>query len=519
MTENFWAMSMSTITPVASKTITRLPLLDNGKWVASTSDRFGEVFNPSRGEVIAEVPFCTAEEVDHAVRSAAGALDNWAAVPVVERVRVLFKFRELCLGRFEDLARAVTREHGKTLAEARASVQRGIEVIEFACGMPSLIMGTSLANIARNVDSETTRHPVGVCVGITPFNFPFMVPLWMFPVAIACGNTFVLKPSERVPMSANLLGEMLLEAGLPPGVFNIVHGDKVAVDALLTHPLVRAVSFVGSTTVAQHVYETATRHGKRVQSAGGAKNYLLIMPDADLDQAAAAIQASAFGCAGERCMAGSVAVPVGPIAQDLVDRLVDIGQKMKTGPTDGKENPDMGPLITRQHQQRVAGYLDIAAGEGAKVALDGRHVAATRSNGFFVGPSIVDSVQPNMRLAKEEIFGPVLSVLRVAHVDQAIEIAKACPYGNGASIFTSSGWAARKFKMHFNAGMIGINIGVPAPMAWFPFTGWNKSFFGDLHIQGMESVHFYTQQKTVMTRWFESASDSHHDPVWRSSKS
>jgi malonate-semialdehyde dehydrogenase (acetylating)/methylmalonate-semialdehyde dehydrogenase len=468
--------------------------------------------------VIAEVPFCTAEEVDRVVRSAEGALKDWSAVPVVERVRVLFKFRQICLDRFEEIAKLVTREHGKTLAEAKASVSRGIEVVEFACGIPSLIMGSTLPNIARNVDSETSRHPVGVCVGITPFNFPFMVPLWMFPVAIACGNTFVLKPSERVPITSNLLGEILIEAGLPAGVFNIVHGDKPCVDALLTHPLVKAISFVGSTAVAQYVYETGTRHGKRVQSAGGAKNYLIVMPDADLKQAASAVQASAFGCAGERCMAGSIAVPVGDVAQGLVDQLTEIGSRMKTGPTDGADAPDMGPVITRQHQQRVTGYLDIATNEGGKVALDGRKISAAKSDGFFVGPSIVDFVKPEMKLATDEIFGPVLSVLRVKTVEEAMEAAKDCPYGNGASIFTSNGWAARQFKMNFNAGMIGINIGVPAPMAWFPFTGWNKSFFGDLHIQGMESVYFYTQQKTIMTRWFESAIESHHDPVWRSAK-
>jgi malonate-semialdehyde dehydrogenase (acetylating)/methylmalonate-semialdehyde dehydrogenase len=501
-----------------STNVPTLPNLIGGKWVKSAAKRLGAVYNPSTGEAIAQVPFCSEDEVDKAVRAAAEALPAWSAIPVVERVRVLFKFRQICLDKFDQLARCVTQEHGKTLSESRASVQRAIEVVEFACGMPSLIMGTSLANIASNVDSETTRHPVGVCVGITPFNFPLMVPMWMFPISIACGNTFVLKPSERVPLSANLLGELLIEAGLPAGVFNIVHGEKVCVDALLTHLLVRAISFVGSTSVAQHVYETGTKHGKRVQAAGGAKNHLIIMPDADLDQAAAAIQASAFGCAGERCMAGSIAVPVGSVAQALVDRLVKSGQSMKTGPTDGNTPADMGPLITREHQQRVAGYLDVAAGEGAKVALDGRQVPAAKSKGFFVGPSIVDFVKPEMRVAREEIFGPVLSVLRVNHIDEALEIARNCPYGNGASIFTNSGWAARQFKMHFNAGMIGINIGVPAPMAWFPFTGWNKSFFGDLHIQGMESVQFYTQQKTVMTRWFASASDSHHDPVWKSGK-
>lgn len=506
------------MTTTTAPSIQKLAILEGGKWIPSQSERFGEVFNPSTGKVIAQVPFCTAQEVDRVVRTAADALEGWAAVPVVERVRVLFKFRQILLERFEELARCVTREHGKTLVEARASVQRGIEVVEFACGTPNMIMGTSLANIARSVDMETTRHPLGVCAGITPFNFPAMVPMWMFPLAIACGNTFVLKPSERVPLSVNLMGQMLIDAGLPPGVFNIVHGDKVAVDALLTHPLVKAISFVGSTTVAQYVYETGTRHGKRVQSAGGAKNHLIVMPDADLEQAALAVQASAFGCAGERCMAGSVAVPVGEAAGPLVERLARIGQGMKTGPTDTGDSVDMGPLITRQHQQRVAGYLDIAKGEGASIVLDGREVPAARSGGFFVGPSIVDHVAPKMRLAQEEIFGPVLSVIRVDDIDAALAVGRNSPYGNGASIFTKSGWAARQFKQHFNAGMIGINIGVPAPMAWFPFTGWNKSFFGDLHIQGLEAVHFYTQQKTIMTRWFETATESHHDPVWKSTK-
>jgi malonate-semialdehyde dehydrogenase (acetylating) / methylmalonate-semialdehyde dehydrogenase len=377
-------------------------------------------------------------------------------------------------------------------------------------------MGQALPNIARNLDSETTRHPLGVCVGITPFNFPAMVPMWMFPVALACGNTFVLKPSERVPLCSNMLGEMMIAAGCPAGVFNIVHGDKVVVDALLTHPLVRAISFVGSTAIAKYVYETGTKHGKRVQAAGGAKNHILVMPDADLDQAAAALQASAFGCAGERCMAGSLAVPVGKIADPLVERLSEIGRKMRTGPTDtAAEDVDMGPLITRQHQQKVAGYLDVARGEGASVTLDGRQIEAAKGKGFFVGPSVVDHVKPQSRMAREEIFGPVLSVMRVGDIDEALAIGKTCNFGNGASIFTKSGWAARQFKMHFNAGMIGINVGVPAPMAWFPFTGWNDSFFGDLHIQGSESILFYTQGKTVMTRWFQSAEESHHDPVWR----
>jgi malonate-semialdehyde dehydrogenase (acetylating)/methylmalonate-semialdehyde dehydrogenase len=325
-----------------------------------------------------------------------------------------------------------------------------------------------------------------------------------------------LKPSEKVPLSAVRLGELLMESGLPTGVLNIIHGDGECVDALLEHPLIDAVSFVGSTPVARHVYETGTRNGKRVQAAGGAKNHLIIMPDADLDQAARAVQASAFGCAGERCMAGSVALPVGSVADHLVDRLRDLTGRMRVGPTDGGADVDMGPLITRDHLNRVAGYLEAGRAEGAEIAVDGRHTAG--GDGFLIGPSVLDRVEPGMRVAREEIFGPVLSVVRVGNLEEALTVGRNCPYGNGASIFTRDGWAARQFKHKFNAGMIGINVGVPAPMAWFPFTGWNQSFFGDLHIQGVEGVQFYTRQNMTMTRWFESASDSHSDPVWKTGK-
>jgi malonate-semialdehyde dehydrogenase (acetylating)/methylmalonate-semialdehyde dehydrogenase len=488
-----------------------------GRWEVSNSARHGKVYNPSTGQVIAQVPFAAAADVDRAVRAAAAALPAWAQTPVVERAQLMFRFRELLVRHAEELARSVTHEHGKTLSEARASVQRGVEMVEFACGIPSLIPGQVVDNIAAGVDCETVRHPVGVCAGITPFNFPAMVPLWMFPVALTCGNTFVLKPSEKVPVTAVKLGELLLEAGVPQGVFNIVHGDKECVDALLTHPLVAAVSFVGSTAVARHVYETGTRHGKRVQAAGGAKNHLIIMPDADLEQAAKAVQAAAFGCAGERCMAGSVALPVGKVANEFVDKLRGFASAIRVGPTDGGAVVDMGPVITSDHLQRVAGYLDIAKQEGAELALDGRQIDKA-GEGFLIGPSIVDRVTPQMRVAREEIFGPVLSIVRVGDLHEALAIGKDCPYGNGASIFTNSGWAARQFKQHFNAGMIGINVGVPAPMAWFPFTGWNQSFFGDLHIQGIEGVHFYTRQKMTMTRWFASARESHHDPVWKAGK-
>jgi malonate-semialdehyde dehydrogenase (acetylating)/methylmalonate-semialdehyde dehydrogenase len=490
-----------------------VPMLIGGRWEAGRADRFGEVFNPSTGRVIARVPMGTAGDVDRAVGAAARALPDWAETPAVDRARVLFRFRERLADRTDELARLVTREHGKTLAESRASVQRGIEMVEFACGVPSLLMGQTLPNIARDVDCETVRHPVGVCAGITPFNFPAMVPLWMVPVALACGNTFVLKPSEKVPLSAVRLGELLAESGLPDGVLNIVHGDRECVDALLANPGVNAVSFVGSTVVARHVYETGSRNGKRVQAAGGAKNHLIVMPDADLDQAARAVQASAFGCAGERCMAGSLALPVGGIADRLIDRLRDLAGQMRVGPTDGGADVDMGPVISRDHLNRVTGYLDVGRAEGAEIAVDGR--SANKGDGFLIGPSVLDRVEPGMRVAREEIFGPVLSVVRVGDLEEALDVGRRCPYGNGASIFTRSGWAARQFKHRFNAGMIGINVGVPAPMAWFPFTGWNQSFFGDLHIQGVEGVQFYTRQKMTMTRWFESSGDSHHDPVWK----
>jgi malonate-semialdehyde dehydrogenase (acetylating) / methylmalonate-semialdehyde dehydrogenase len=503
----------STETPASAGPV-KIPCLIGGQLETSASGRVGEVFNPSSGRVQALVPLCNADEVDAAVRAAARAFPAWSETPPVERARVMFRFRERLLARLDELAAVVTREHGKTIAESRAEMQRGLEMVEFACGIPSLVMGQTLENLALGVDCETNRHPLGVCAGITPFNFPSMVPLWMFPVAITCGNTFVLKPSEKVPLSAMKLGELLAEAGLPSGVFNIVHGDAVAVDALLTHPLVRAVSFVGSTSVARHVYQTGAAHGKRIQAAGGAKNHLIIMPDADLDQAVKALQASAFGCAGERCMAGSVAVPVGRIADDLVEGLCRAGKAMKVGPTDRGGEVDMGPLVTGAHRDRVAGYLDVARSEGAEVALDGRAFALPDA-GFLLGPSVIDRVAPAMRLAREEVFGPVLSVVRTADLDQALNLGRQCEYGNGASIFTRSGWAAREFKRHFNAGMIGINVGVPAPMAWFPFTGWNKSFFGDLHVQGTEGVQFYSQQKLTMTRWFRDSSDSPADPIWK----
>ncbi len=479
------------------------------------SDRWTEVYNPSNGQVIARTPLATADETATVVEAAAAAFPAWRETPVIDRARVMFRYRALLDEHFEELAAIVTREHGKTLAESRAEVNRGIEMVEFAAGIPSLMMGESLPNIARGVDAETARHPVGVCVGITPYNFPNMVPLWMFPVAIVCGNTFVLKPSEKVPLSAVRMIELLLEAGLPPGVMNLVHGDKECVDALLAHPEVAAISFVGSTPIAKSIYEAGTANGKRVQSAGGAKNHLIIMPDADMDSTVQALAASAYGCAGQRCMAGSLAVAVGGAGDPVVESLIEFATNLRVGPSDGDEQIDMGPVIRDDHRQRVAQYIDIAAEEGATIALDGRREFA--GDGFLVGPSVVDHVTPEMRVVKEEIFGPVLSVARVDSLDDALAIGDGCEYGNGAVIFTRSGHAARHFKQHFNAGMIGINVGVPAPMAWFPFTGWNHSFFGDLHMQGTEGIHFYTRQKVTLTRWPQEG-ESHLDPVWKSGK-
>ncbi|MBB6428989.1 CoA-acylating methylmalonate-semialdehyde dehydrogenase [Algisphaera agarilytica] len=490
-----------------------VPVLIAGRWETLAADRHTSVFNPSTGHAIAQTPLGDTGLVDRAVAAAKAALPAWSETPAVERARVMFAYRQLVETHFDELAALVTREHGKTLAEARAEVQRGLEMVEFATSVPTMLMGQTFPQIANSVDGETNRHPVGVCVGITPYNFPNMVPLWMYPIAIACGNTFVLKPSEKVPLSAVRLAELLVEAGLPEGVFNLVHGDKAVVDALITHDDVNAISFVGSTAIAKYVYETGCAHGKRVQAAGGAKNHLIIMPDADLDQSVKALAASAYGCAGQRCMAGSVALAVGSVGDALVENLVDYAGSINAAPSDGNETAGMGPVISAEHKDRVASAIATAETEGADVALDGRGVESGDS--FLLGPSVIDRVTTDMSAWKNEIFGPVLSVVRADTLDDALAIGKACPYGNGASIFTRSGYAARQFKRHFNAGMIGINVGVPAPMAWLPFTGWNQSFFGDLHIQGTEGVHFYTRQKMTLTRWFESAEESHADPVWK----
>lgn len=501
-------------------TTTTCKCLIGGEWIEAKTDRFAEVWNPSTGEVIARTPLCDAEVVNRAVEAAQAAFPAWRETPVTDRARIMFRFRELLAQNAEEVAQICTREHGKTLAESRASVQRGVEMIEFACGLPSLLMGDSIKNIAPGVDCETIRYPLGVVAGVAPFNFPAMVPLWMYPIALTCGNCFVLKPSERVPLSSIRIAELLLEAGLPEGVFSLVHGDKTCVDALLVHPDVKAISLVGSTPVARYIYETGTANGKRVQAAGGAKNHMVIMPDAELKPTVRGMLHSAFGCAGERCMAGSLAVPVGDVADELVERFCAEVAKIKVGRTDlPNATADMGPVITRKHLDSVRGYIDTAEREGAQIVLDGRKVqVADAPEGFFVGPTIIDHVTPEMTVAREEIFGPVLPIVRVKTLQDAVELSHRCQYANGGVIFTNSGPAARIFKHEFNAGMIGVNIGVPAPMAWFPFTGWKGSFFGDLHIQAKEGMLFYTQQRMIMTRWFEPTTVDMHDPIWRPGK-
>lgn len=483
--------------------MTPCPASIGGEWQSFDGLPTSPVYNPSTGEVIAECPLGGAAEVQAAVEAAAAAFPAWRETPPVERARIFFRYRQLIEDNFDQLCQTLSREHGKTLAEARGDVYRGLENVEYACGAPTLLMGDSLENLARGVDCETHLQPLGVCTGITPFNFPAMVPLWMFPLALVCGNTFVLKPSEKVPLTAILLVELLEKAGLPKGVMNLVHGGRESVDALLTHPLVRAISFVGSTPIAKFIYETGIRHGKRVQANGGAKNYIVVMPDADMERTVEALSTAAFGCAGERCMAGSTALTVGAAAEHLLPSLVEAARAIKVGPTDRPAQPDMGPLITAQHRDRVLSLVASGEKEGARVICDGRGIKVPEApNGFYVGATIVDQVAAGMTLAREEVFGPVLNVMRMEDLDQAIAQANASAFGNGAAIFTNSGAAAREFKHRVKAGMVGVNVGVPATMAMFPFTGWDASFFGDLHIQGREAVQFYTQQKVVTTRWF-----------------
>jgi len=481
-------------------TISFVSFYVNGSWERPEGRTSGSVTNPATGTLLAELPYADESDVDNAVRGAHAAFLKWRDVPVVDRVQVLYRFKALLEKHAAELAAILTRENGKTAADAKGEVHRAVQMVEVACGMPSLMMGDALNDVAAGIDCKTIRQPLGVCAGITPFNFPAMVPMWMYPFAIACGNTFVLKPSEKVPLTPTRVIGLLHDAGLPPGVLNLIHGGKGAVDALLHHPLVKAVSFVGSTPVARHVYTTAAAQGKRVQALGGAKNHLIVMPDADMPKTVDAIIGSAFGGAGERCLAGSVLVPVGEAAGPLLDLLVQRTRALAVG--DGsQQGVEMGPLVSSDHCQRVEGYIQKGVAEGATPLVDGRERKAA-GNGYFLGPTIFDHVTPEMTIGRDEIFGPVLSVMRVNTLEDAIQLVNRSPYGNATAIFTSSGKAAREYSSRCEVGMVGVNVGVAAPMAFFPFAGWKHSFFGDLHAHGKDAVAFYTEQKVIMSRWF-----------------
>ncbi len=478
--------------------VAKVPTLIGGEYVEPRSDVLEDVPDPATGETIAVLPHATPDQIQQAVAAAKAALPGWANTPVPERAQLMFRFKALLEEHIEELSELVTRENGKTLAEARGEVQRGIEVVDFACSAPTILQGGTLDQIANGIDEELVRSPVGVVAAIAPFNFPFMVPMWMIPMAIVCGNTFVLKPSPRTPLSSIKIAEMLTKAGLPDGVFNIVQGGKEAVDALLEHPDVAAISFVGSAAVARYIYATAAANGKRVQALGGAKNHIVIMNDADLELAIPAITQSAFGNAGQRCLAGSVAVGVGSIADEMVKQLNDEAEKIAVGPGMDPKTL-MGPVIRDQRREELLGYIDGASKAGAKLVTDGRGVGPEQ--GYFMGATIFDNVTPDMQIWKDELFGPILSVTRVSDIDDAIKLVNSSEYANTAAVFTASGKNARAFRREVHAGMIGINVGTPAPMAFFPFGGHKQSFFGDLHATGMDSVYFYTTTKVVVSRW------------------
>ena len=473
----------------------------DGKAYEKAAERHGDVFNPATGEVQAKVAFATPSVVDEAVESAWRTSQSWRSVSIAKRTKILFAFRQLVDKHQHELARLLTLEHGKVTGDALGEVNRGLEVIEFACGIADLAKGEYSENVSTEVDSYSIRQPLGVVAGITPFNFPAMVPMWMYPIAIACGNTFVLKPSERDPSAAMFCAQLLADAGLPPGVFNVVHGDKVAVDRILEHPKIAAVSFVGSTPIAQYIYETGTRHGKRVQALGGAKNHMIVLPDADMELAADAAVSAGYGSAGERCMAISVVVAVANAGDKLVPLMKERIAKLKVG--DGlADGSEMGPLINKAHRDKVAGYVDAGVKEGATLVSDGRTLkVAGREQGFFLGPCLFDNVTPAMSIYKDEIFGPVLSMTRVATYDEAIKLVNGNPYANGVAIFTNDGGAARKFQHEVEVGMVGINVPIPVPMAYYSFGGWKASLFGDHHIYGRDGVHFYTRTKAVTSRW------------------
>jgi malonate-semialdehyde dehydrogenase (acetylating)/methylmalonate-semialdehyde dehydrogenase len=477
-----------------------VPLWINGGPTTSIGARHGEVTCAATGLVVRDVPFAAKEDVDRAVQSAKAALPAWRGTAPLRRARILTRFRELMEARKREIAALVAEEHGKVLLDAMGSVQRGIEVVEFAAGAPHLLKGEFAGSVGADVDAYTRLQPVGVCAGITPFNFPAMVPLWMFPLALVCGNTFVLKPSEKDPSASVRMAELLKEAGLPDGVFNVVHGDAETVEALLSHPDIKALSFVGSTPVARHVYASASAAGKRVQALGGAKNHAVVMSDADMDFAADAITGAAYGSAGERCMAISAVVAVGEAGDALVSRLTARVRALRVGPSMG--DYDMGPLVTRAHRDRVRGYVDAGVADGASLVVDGRGlVVPGHESGFFLGPSLFDRVTPDMSVYSDEIFGPVLVVLRAATLDEAIDLVNRNPYGNGTAIFTGSGAAAREFEERVEVGMVGVNVAIPVPMAFFSFGGWKQSLFGDLHVYGTEGVKFYTRTKAITARW------------------
>jgi len=478
-----------------------------GKAVTDESAMTGDVFDPATGAVAKQVALADAETVDQAVATARAAWDDgWRWSTLTQRAKVLFAFRELVTEHRDELARLIVAEHGKVLADATGEVQRGLEVVEFACGIPHLLKGGFSEQVSTGVDSYSIRQPLGVVAGITPFNFPAMVPMWMFPMAIACGNTFILKPSEKDPSLGLRLAELWADAGLPDGVFNVVNGAREAVDALLTHPDVAAVSFVGSTPVAKHVVTTATEHGKRVQALGGAKNHMVVLPDADLELAADAAVSAGYGSAGERCMAISAVVAVGDVADRLVPLIEERIADLPVGPGIDPAS-EMGPLVTGEHRDRVASYLDVAGEDGASVVVDGRGMTPPEGHedGFWLGPCLIDHVEPGMRVHTDEIFGPVLSVLRVDSFDAAIDLINATPYGNGTAVFTTDGGAARRFQAEIEVGMVGINVPIPVPMAYYSFGGWKDSLFGDTHMHGTEGVHFYTRGKVVTSRWTDTS--------------
>lgn len=483
----------------APATVTPIHHWIGGKRVPGTSGRTGPVYNPATGEQTGAVDLAAVEEVDAAVAAAKEAFASWRTVSLSKRLDLFFKIRHLVYERREEIARFLTAEHGKVLSDAMGEVQRGLEVVEYACGIPTLLKSEYSEQVSTGIDVYSIRQPLGVVAGITPFNFPAMVPMWMWAPAIACGNTFVLKPSEKDPSASLYVAELLQEAGLPDGVFNVVMGDKVAVDRILEHPDISAVSFVGSTPIAKYVYENATKQGKRVQALGGAKNHMVVLPDADLDMAADAAVSAAYGSAGERCMAVSVVVALESVADELVGKIRERLPNVKIGP--GLEpDSEMGPLITREHRDKVASYIDSARDQGAAVVADGRELKLG-GNGFFLGVSLLDDVTPEMDAYKDEIFGPVLSVVRVRTYDEALELVNENPYGNGVAIFTRDGGAARDFEFGVNAGMVGVNVPIPVPVAYYSFGGWKNSLFGDHHIYGPEGMLFYTRGKVVTRRW------------------